>query len=182
MLKNKHIEEVWVDIVGHPHYQVSNLGRVKSRDRTCKHKQGGHFVSRIKKGRILSPNDNGKGYLSVQLGRGKRFYIHRLVAHHFIPNPENHKEVNHINADKYDNAASNLEWCDRQGNIDHSVALGLNLKGEHSPKALLNETKVKTIKALLAEGVKQTEIARKYGVSPKCISDLKLGNTWKHIA
>jgi len=51
--------------------------------------------------------------------------IHRLVAIHFIPNPDNHPEVNHIDADKSNYSVDNLEWCTRSYNMKHAHTLGL---------------------------------------------------------
>jgi hypothetical protein len=47
------------------------------------------------------------------------YRVHRLVATHFIPNPLNLPEVNHINEDKLDNRVENLEWCDRNYNVNY---------------------------------------------------------------
>lgn len=52
-------------------------------------------------------------------GVKKRFYVHRLVAEAFIPNPDNLPEVNHLNEDKTKNCISNLEWCNRKYNINY---------------------------------------------------------------
>lgn len=90
------------------YYQVSNLGRVRSKDRIVITPKTSYF----KKGRILIPSLDGKGnYLFVGLhvnNKVKLIYIHRLVAQNFIPNPHNYK---HINENKKDNRADNLEWC-----------------------------------------------------------------------
>lgn len=51
--------------------------------------------------------------------------IHRLVAINFIPNPNNFSQVNHIDGNKDNNHASNLEWCTAQHNITHSVTTWL---------------------------------------------------------
>ena len=64
------------------------------------------------------------GYHKVTVYEGsksdsKQLYIHRMVAETFIPNPKEYKEVNHKNGVKTDNRVQNLEWCDRQYNIDH---------------------------------------------------------------
>ena len=45
--------------------------------------------------------------------------VHRLVAQAFVPNPKGHKEINHINEDKSDNRAENLEWCSRSYNVNY---------------------------------------------------------------
>ena len=58
--------------------------------------------------------DNGTGYLKVRLkkdNKNKIFYIHRLVAEAYIPNPDNLPEVNHRNEDRSKNYCNNLEWC-----------------------------------------------------------------------
>ena len=67
----------------------------------------------------------GRGYLVIDLyhgnNRDKKVSIHRLIAEHFIPNPLNKKEVNHINGDTFDNRIENLEWVTHQENIQHAV-------------------------------------------------------------
>ncbi|MGL5436590.1 MAG: HNH endonuclease signature motif containing protein [Lachnospiraceae bacterium] len=76
---------------------------------------------------ILKPYVNTGGYLRVNLcrrGKLKHKYVHRLVAEAFLPNPRDHKVVNHINADPQDNRVENLEWCSQDYNIRHSRSLG----------------------------------------------------------
>lgn len=98
--------EVWKPIPGFEDYEISSEGRVWSK-RTQK---------------ILSVQDNGRGYKLVKLGSNKnRFLVHRLVCLLFInnPDPEHLTEVNHINEDKGDNRSCNLEWCDRKYNLNY---------------------------------------------------------------
>jgi len=72
---------------------------------------------------------NSNGYYKVGLADGcgghTQYSIHRLVAMHFIPNPHNHPQVNHIDGDKSNNDITNLEWCTREKNIQHSLRTGL---------------------------------------------------------
>lgn len=101
--------EIWKDVVGYEgQYQVSSLGRVKS---LKLYSQTHH--------RILRQSHTGNGYLTVKLNnRGiKNIRVHRLVAMHFIPNPKNLSEINHIDEDKNNNIVANLEWCDRKYNV-----------------------------------------------------------------
>jgi HNH endonuclease len=72
---------------------------------------------------------NNNGYLYVVRGRKPKRnefkcpikILHRSVLESFVPNPENKKEVNHINGNKHDNRLENLEWATRSENMLHSV-------------------------------------------------------------
>ena len=109
-------QEIWKDIHGYEGlYQVSNMGRVKSLSHVILRSNG--FPQSFGE-RILSPR-NSNGYRCVSLCRvtKKTFYVHRLVADAFIPNPNGYKEINHKNEDKADNRVENIEWCSRRYNL-----------------------------------------------------------------
>ena len=106
--------EEWRDIDGYEGlYQVSNIGRAKSVERVVMRSNGRpHTV----KERILKPAKNSRKYLNVFLwkdGVGESKAIHKLVAQAFIANPNGYTDVHHINGNKTDNRAENLEWIDR---------------------------------------------------------------------
>ena len=115
--------EIWKDIRGFEgRYQVSNMGRVRSLDRTDIDKLGRPHHT---KGIILKDSLNkGKGYYRVSLSDGHRNYthceVHRLVALHFVPGYKKGLVVNHKNEIKTDNRVENLEWCTFQYNINYS--------------------------------------------------------------
>lgn len=78
----------------------------------------------------LTPRTNANGYLIVTLD-SIQLSVHRLVAKHFIPNPYAHPQVNHINGNKADNRAENLEWVSAMENAQH--ALKNNLRRGYIP-------------------------------------------------
>lgn len=111
--------EEWRDVAGYEgRYQVSSMGRVKSLERKVPKGYGERTV----KERILKPKTDRYGYLIVGLyagGKIRTFLVHRLVCEAFRENPEGKPQVNHINEDKTDNRASNLEWCTAKENTNH---------------------------------------------------------------
>lgn len=105
--------ETWKKIVGFENYEVSNLGRVKSKQQLNE--------------RILKHRISKFGYHRVMLqsnGFKKAYSVHRLVAIYFIKNNENKPDVNHIDCDKSNNNFMNLEWVTKSENIKHAFLNG----------------------------------------------------------
>lgn len=123
-------KEVWKDICGFDDkYQVSNLGRVKSKERTEYMARNGCF--RTRKEKIMKFYICPKGYERAPLwenGNCKKVFVHRLVAEAFIQNPNNYPIINHIDENPSNNKASNLEWCDHSYNAMYGGARERNLK------------------------------------------------------
>lgn len=135
--------------------------------------------------RFLKPALSKRGYWFIAVGSKPRkyFFIHRLIAIHFIPGESKIKrEVNHRDGNKLNNSIKNLEWVSSQENNRHAVAMGLiDNFGENSPNAKLKNHQVLKIKQLLSDGVKGRDIAKKFNVSDNYISLIKCGLSWKHI-
>ena len=113
-------EEIWRPIEGYEGlYEVSSYGRVKSVDRYVKSKSNSY---RLIKGKVLSGSITKYGYVRCNIkvnGVLKGYFVHRLVAEAFIPNPDNLPQVNHKNEVKSDNCVDNLEWCDPKYNMNY---------------------------------------------------------------
>lgn len=158
--------EIWKDISCFENYQVSSDGRVRS----------------IRK--ILRPVLNRHtGYYKVNLYNPKQCTrsVHSLVAKEFLGNPEGLQQVNHIDGNKANNAAKNLEWCDQSHNMKESYRLGLHSKeGTKNSKAKLSIQSVSNIRRLYEDGIyNQPELAQIYGVAPNTICGIINYITWK---
>lgn len=178
------VNEIWVDIPRlKGYYQISNFGNVRSLDRVVERK---HLHPNKVKGRVLSPFTNRDGYLyyCTYIGRKKiMVFPQREVAIHFIENPLNKPEVNHIDGNKKNNHYSNLEWCTRKENVNHSDKMGLrNLNGENSPLSKLKNSDVFEIRKLFSSGnVTKAFLSKKFGVASNTITGIVERRYWKHI-
>lgn len=120
------MEEVWKDVVGYEdRYQVSNFGRIRSKDLTL-HKSDNKVEFR--KGRIVKLQLTKHGYLQYLFSNGtgnkrKLMSIHRVVAIAFIPNPLNKPNIDHINTIRTDNRVENLRWCTQSENNRNPITM-----------------------------------------------------------
>ena len=85
---------------------------------------------RLIRGRVLKQSYDHNGYMKVSFktkGKTINISVHQIVATCFIPNPNNYPEVNHIDNDRTNNIASNLEWCTPEYNIAYREKYGIAL-------------------------------------------------------
>lgn len=144
--------EEWKWIDGYPGYFISDCGRVYS-------EKSDKFLKKILRGEYLSVNLSNNGKV-------KSHDIHRLVAEVFIPNsdPENKTDINHINGDKHDNRAANLEWVTKKENIQHAGDTGLN------PTLHTSELRKKVVEHQKRENCTLKKLSELYNVSVNTIS------------
>jgi hypothetical protein len=160
-------EELWKDIKGYEgRYKISNLGRVYS------------YRSRKK----MKTSTSSRGYIQIVLG-GKCFFVHKLVARNFIPNPDNKPFINHKDGVKTNNLPSNLEWCTASENSQHSFKAGLqiNPRGEEHRKTKLKNADVLKIIELSGKGLSSKDIGKKFNLSYQSVYEILTGRTWNHL-
>lgn len=170
--------ETWLPVAGYEGlYEVSDLGRVRSLDTRVRTYQG----TRARKGRILNFKPRPDGYRTVSLSRDSKvadFLVHRLVAAAFLPNPTGTREINHVDFDRANNRASNLEWCSTRENRAHSKRAGRIRNGTTK----LTPGNVREIRARIAAGHRHIDIAADYGVGANVVGRIKSGQRWASLA
>lgn len=104
--------EIWKKIKYAENYEVSDLGNIRSLKR-------GNRLLTIDYDRLKKTKTRARPGLSVN-GKLKQYYLHRIVAEHFIDNPNNFPEVNHKDGNYHNNKAENLEWTTKVANMKHA--------------------------------------------------------------
>ena len=143
-------------------YLVSNCGRIKRNER------------------ILSGSLHKDGYIFVTL-HGKQVLLHRVIATVFCNRNVGCNEVNHIDGNKQNNFACNLEWVTRSQNQQHAIDTGLQPKGLSKYTGKFTTEQREQIKREWdGGGYSRRELAKKYGVSHTCINDI-INDKYKYV-
>lgn len=143
-------------------YEVSDDGRVRN----------------SKTQRQLKQVTTKRGYKRVTFKVGKKaksLLVHRLVATAFIPNSKNLPQVNHLDEDKTNNLASNLQWVTAKQNINHS------LNSRSGKRSKLPREIVLSIVEKFKSGLSQTKIAKYFGITQICVGYILSGKTYSSI-
>lgn len=139
-----------------------------------------------KTGRKLKSDLNNCGYKRVTLskeGKTKRFFVHRLVALHYLPNPSGSDVVNHKNGDKTDNQVDNLEWCSPSKNRIHAFETGLCKSGQEHHNSKVTDSDVTEVCELIESGLKRGDVLSQVpSISKSTFDDIRRRRTWRHIS
>lgn len=141
-------------------------------------------VTNITENRVLKGTSISKTNRYVKIHLDKFYPLHRLVAEHFLPNPDGHTQVNHRDGNRYNNCADNLEWCTPRHNMLHAYANGLKSNhGELNPFRKLTEEEVKLIWSLRNTKLTAKQIRDKLNlsVSVGCIKAIRQGKAWSSV-
>ena len=165
------MEELWIEIpeaVGR--YSVSNYGNVRANWSDVPQRNLPHRI-RIERSQQLKPHVHTTGYLRIALGRGAQRYVHRLVALAFHANPDGLPQVDHMDGDRKNNAASNLRWVSVRDNAKYGGAR----HNWAAQKIAAAKQRVHTVHreefaALLEQGYSLRAIARAFGTSHATVS------------
>ena len=176
-------EDIFIDIIGYEkEYSINKKGQIFSKS----------------KNRIMNQWIANNGYLTITFRSNKNkktYLIHRLLAEHFIKNPENKTQINHKNGIKTDNRLENLEWVTVSENCKHAYNMGLSFKnpehikytkekcsklGKLSRKLSIED--VNNIKQKYGTGLySQRKLAELYNLTQGTISALLLNKTYKEF-
>ncbi len=171
------------DIPGHPGYRAGSDGSIwSSKIRTHPRLpwSNGSKWKRIK-------TDKCNGYLRVRPsvnGKKKAVFVHQLVLLTFVGPCPNGMETLHYDDCRSNNNLSNLRYGTRSDNISDKVRNGRisRCQGEKNGASKLTEENVRSIRAMLADGLTTEKIASMFSVSRKSISKIKNGLAWTHVA
>ena len=153
--------EVWREHWRFPNHEFSSYGRVRNK----------------RTGYILKPFADRYGYLRLSIGNTDNVYIHRIVCELFHGEPiDKHNQVNHIDSDRQNNSADNLEWVSgsenirhgcRYGNIDPMIGLRRAVEVNKKPVRIVETGQI-------FDSVK--DCAEYLGVRPTCVSRCLVGD------
>ncbi len=168
--------EVWKPILGYEGiYEVSTDGNIRN----------------FRNKKQLKPQRSGNGYFKVNLcknGYVRHLWVHRLVAEAFLSNEDNLPVVDHVDGNKINNRADNLEWCSQKENSVRAWNNGFTPQppirsGEKHQNHVLTEYQVSEIRELYNAGLhSQRELAKRFSVSQTTIKMIVNNRAWKGVS
>lgn len=122
------------------------------------------------------------GYGLVVTDDGRRVYTHRMALELTVgPPPAGRFEAAHSCNNPPCMNARHLRWATVAENQADRLLAGTDHRGERHPRSVLTAAAVASIRAAIAQGAKQVDVARRHGVSPQLVTDIKKGRVWKSV-
>lgn len=156
------MEEIWKDVIGFDHYEISNFGRVKSKQRKILKFRGSTQHLKTVNERIMKPALTSNGYLFLVLmhqGIKKTIWVHKEVAKCFVSGKKQGLVVHHLNGIKTDNNYYNLEYVSMQKNTNEYY------KSIGKSKGKVPYSEIPKIIDLINNGAVIKDLAEKYNIS-----------------
>lgn len=169
------MSEEWRAIAGFEHYEVSNLGRVRSWRRRAR---GG--IAKEPRQRKLVPDKDGYMRVGLERGDGRqaKLYVHNLVLEAFkAPRPDG-LQCRHLDGSTDNNTPGNLEWSTPLVNSRDKQAHGTQCRGRDIYLAKLDE---ETVRAMRAADGKLKDIAKAFGVHVATVSKVRKRQSWAWV-
>jgi hypothetical protein len=164
-----HATEEWRPVPGHPGYDVSSHGRVRSYRRR-------HGL--VAEPRLLSPVVGKTGYPHVAVTGRRHVTVHTLVLTTFVgPRPAN-MECRHLDGNRLNPRLDNLRWGTRSENYDDRRKHGTSNDGERAGAARLSNTQVQEVRS---SDTPIRVLAARFGVSENTISRIRSGHRWRQL-
>lgn len=173
------MSEEWRSVVGwEGRYEVSDYGRIRSKDMICGARSQGQALRR---GRTLVQVPKQGRYLAVTFADGTRRVqrmVHDVVAAAFLgPKPRGCLTL-HGDDDKGNNAVANLRYGTHKENEEDKLRNGNRCLGERHPQATVTEITVRAIRAATGSA---KEIAARFDTTTAIVHQIRSGRTWRHV-
>lgn len=174
------MNEIWKDVKDYEGlYEISNFGKIRSKDRVVYQENNGSICKHLYKGKILKCKKEKNNYIRVRLsknGKATTKSLHRIVAEAFIPHTIENNIVTHLDNNPSNNIVNNLEWTTYKGNMQYAAKQG---RMKFNPKNLkkAQESLKKPVIAIDKDGNEyefssQVEAAKKLKCNRKHIGSI----------
>lgn len=169
-------------------YEVSDLGNVRSVDRTVISRNRWGPIEKHLSGKVLDQTVGAYGYLTVSLfrkGKKKIWRVHRLVGEAFLGTRPPGMDTRHGTAGRRVNVVTNLSYGTRADNEQDKIRDGTFRQGtsigEANGNSRLTFAQVTEIRRRYGNGDGQSSLGREFGVSYQSVRDIVYRKTWQHV-
>lgn len=176
-------KEIWVPIRNYEAYEVSNHGRFRALPKTVNSRYKTRFI-KMKMIKLAINNVTNYTMISLYNSEGRKSYTgHKIVALHFVSNPNNYPIINHRDCNKQNNYFENLEWCTYKYNHAHAVKNGKYdyLYGENHYNSKIKNKDIPKIFELNKVGKSNKEIAEIFKCNSSNIGMILRGESRKTL-